>query len=110
MNGLEFQFFLLVASAVVLAAIAVTGFGAETAEGRFVSGLGAVAAGAYAYYLGFVFEGGTYLFSIAPMLVPVLAGIALVRGFRNRKNVRAERQAMKAGKKAADEWRATRRW
>ena len=38
------------------------------------------------------------------------AGYRLVQGFRTRQQDRADRWTVRAWKKAADEWRATRRF
>ncbi|MDW5324545.1 hypothetical protein [Plantactinospora sp. KLBMP9567] len=97
-------------SAVVLLLVAVTRFGTTSVVDRALCGLGALAAGGYAYYLAFQFEGGPYTFFLGALLVPLYAGYKLYTGFRRRDLDRAQRQAAKAAQQAADEWRSTRRW
>ncbi|MFI0796765.1 hypothetical protein ACH4OY_29375 [Micromonospora rubida] len=97
-------------SAIVLLLVAITGFGATSLEYRILSGFGALASAAYAFYLAFQFQGGRYSFFYGALLLPVYASYKLYTGFRRRELDRADRRAAKAGRKAADEWRSTRRW
>lgn len=96
-------------SSIILLIMSVTGFGASL-EDRIYSGLGALAAGAYAYYLAFQHEGERYFVFYAALFLPAYAGYRVYKGFRTREQDRANRRAAKAATQAADEWRSTRRW
>ncbi|MFG2043985.1 hypothetical protein [Dactylosporangium sp. NPDC048998] len=110
MSLLLFYIVALGASAIVLLLVTVTGFGATSLEYRILSGFGALASAAYAFYLVFQFQGGRYYFFNGALILPVYAGYKLYTGFRRRELDRADRRAAKAAQKAADEWRSTRRW
>ena len=98
------------ATAIVLLLVSITGFGATSLEYRILSGFGALASGAYAFYLAFQFQGGRYSFFYGALMLSVYAGRKLYTGFRRRELDRADRRAAKAGQQAADEWRSTRSW
>jgi hypothetical protein len=100
----------LALSAIVLLALAVTGFGMESVVDRLIYGVLGAGVGAGAVYLLFFFEGGTVLVAGWLFLVPIFAGIRLVRGFLSRKKDAADRAGYAQGVKSAEEWRAQRRW
>ncbi|WP_430779674.1 hypothetical protein [Actinoplanes sp. G11-F43] len=110
MSLLLFYVVLLGLSALALLLVAVTGFGAAEVEDRIFSGVGALAAGAYAFYLMFQFQGGTYFFFYGALFLPAYTAYRLFKGFRDREQNRADRQTMKAKEQAAGEWRSARRW
>ncbi|SDT22651.1 hypothetical protein [Actinoplanes derwentensis] len=100
----------LALSALVLLLMAITGFGTSSVEYRILSGAGALAAGAYAFYLVFRFQEGEYLFFYGVLFLPVFVGYRVYQGFRERGQSRATRQSEKDLKKSADDWRSVRRW
>lgn len=100
----------LVLSTIILLIVAITGFGTRSLEYRIFSAVGALAAAGCAYYLLFHFGGGRFYLVQVVVVLPVYAGYRLYKGFRSRKEDRAERQAVKALWKSANEWRETRRF
>jgi hypothetical protein len=97
-------------SALVLVVLAVTGLGTDSVVDRLIYGAIGVGLGAYAVHLLFFYEGGGYLVVAAVFLIPIFAGLRLARGILNRKKVAAERAGYAEGVKAAEDWRAQRRW
>ena len=62
----------LIASGVMMLAIAGTGFGGVTTGERAINGAFGLAFLGYGLYLGFLFEGGSYLIFFKAFIVPVL--------------------------------------
>jgi high-affinity Fe2+/Pb2+ permease len=81
---------LLFVSAVLLAVLAIGGFG-QSAGARAIDGIAAAAFLGYAVYLLFFFEGGKYTVFLYAFVVPVIAVVQMVK---SRKAKRAQQQAL----------------
>lgn len=80
----------LIASGIIMLAIAGTGFGGVTAGERAINGLFGLAFLGYGLYLGFLFDGDSYLIFFKAFIVPVLL---VANAIRNAVTHREARQA-----------------
>jgi hypothetical protein len=97
-------------SALALLAMAVTRFGTNSVVDRIIHGVLGAGAAAYVIWLAFFVRNGPILVFQAAYLLPIFASFRLVQGFRRRKQDAAERADYRDGVRAADAWRAQRRW
>ena len=102
-------FVVLVASAVTLLGVAVTSFATTSVVDRLLAAFFALCAAGYAWHL-IAIGGSRGVIFIPVFLVPFYAGYKLYRGFRQREEHRADREADKRAVAVAEEWRAARRW
>jgi hypothetical protein len=80
----------LIASGIIMLAIAGTGFGGVTTGERAINGLFGLAFLGYGLYLGFLFDGGSYLIFFKAFIVPVLL---VANAIRNAVTHRESQQA-----------------
>jgi hypothetical protein len=81
----------LAVSGLLLAVLAITGFGASSIGERLLNALFALGFLGYAFYLYFIFEGGQFQMFYYAFVVPVLLVLRAIQGWRKR---RAEPQHM----------------
>jgi len=83
----EFNLYLiaLAVSGLLLAFLAISGFGAGSIGERVLTGLFAAGFLGYAFYLFFIFDGGTFTEFYYAFVVPVLLLVRAVQGYRARK-------------------------
>jgi hypothetical protein len=83
----EFNLYLiaLVVSGVMLAILAISGFGASSVGERALNGLFAAGFLGYAFYLFFIFGGGGFTEFYYAFAVPVILLVKAVQGWRARK-------------------------
>jgi hypothetical protein len=88
----EFNLYLiaLFVSGIILAVLAISGFGASSAGERALNGLFAAGFLGYAFYLLFIFDGGRFTEFYYAFAVPVILLIKAVQGWRARKAQEAE--------------------
>lgn len=75
----------LIASGIIMLAIAGTGFGGLSTGERAINAVFGIGFLGYGIYLGFVFDGGSYLMFFKAFIVPVLLIINAVRHAAKRK-------------------------
>lgn len=80
----------LIASGIIMLAIAGTGFGGVTTGERAINGLFGLAFLGYGLYLGFLFDGDSYLIFFKAFIVPVLL---VANAIRNAVTHREAQQA-----------------
>lgn len=76
----------LAVSGLILAVLALTGFGGAGVGSRIISGLVALAFLGYAGYLAFIFEGGEYRLFLYAFIVPALLLFRAFQGWRAKKS------------------------
>lgn len=95
---------LLAISGLLLVVMAATGFGGQKTGARVLNALVGVAFLGYAFYLFFIFDGGTYVMFYYAFVLPILL---IIQAFKNRKNAaanpaQAQAQAQATPAQAAD--------
>jgi hypothetical protein len=75
----------LIASGIIMLAIAGTGFGGLAPGGRAINGVFGLAFLGYGLYLGLFFDGGTYWMFFKAFIVPVLLVVNAIRNAVRRR-------------------------
>jgi len=99
----EFNLYLiaLAVSGILLAVLAISGFGASSVGERALNGIFAAGFLGYAFYLFFIFDGGTFTEFYYAFAVPVILLIKAIQGYRARKAEAAEPPAAPAPQQPA---------
>jgi|RhiMetdeSRZDD1v2_1073273.scaffolds.fasta_scaffold1243075_2 hypothetical protein len=99
----EFNLYLiaLAVSGLLLAFLAISGFGASSVGERVLNGLFAAGFLGYAFYLFFIFDGGEFREFYYAFAVPVILVIKAVQGYRARKAQATEPPAAPAPQQPA---------